>query len=80
MRSLFKKYHKCKEVDLCMDNDVLDISKDGAKMGKQLRPAPSPSLRDRYLAFSEFLFRLADGNGEDKAYVISSFEVTNIPG
>lgn len=80
MRSLFKKYQKCKAKDLHLDADIIDMSRTVDGFHDGLQSAPESCIGDRDRAFREFLSHPFDKGGEEKAASIRAFEVTSLPG
>ena len=80
MRSLFKKYRKCKIQDLHLDADIVDMSRGVKGSNELLRAASVSCIGDRDRAFREFLSGSFDECGDEKGAPVPAFEVINIPG
>jgi hypothetical protein len=80
LRSLFKKYQKCKAEDLHSDFDVIDTSRAQDEFSDRLRSVPTRRIVDRDRAFEEFLSSPLYKCGDDKAVYIPTFELRSIPG
>lgn len=82
MRSLFKKYQKCKAEALDLDASIIDMQRAADVRGDQVIAAPEPCIAARDFAFQEFLSVPFDGHSQKRAEITptSAFEVPGIPG
>jgi hypothetical protein len=80
MRSLFKKYQKSKDSDLCNDLNVIDATSVDGRLANELKPAKLPCLSDPDCVFRDFLSNSSDRHGSSASGNISAFEVTIVPG
>jgi hypothetical protein len=80
MRSLFKKYQKCKAQDLHLDAEIIDMTRRIDELQYQLQSAPDLCIGNRDDAFREFLSDSLNESSEEKAASVRAFEVTSLPG
>lgn len=80
MRSLFKKYQKCKAKNLHLDPDIINTNRASNEGNDQLSPSLKYRAGDRDRAFQQFLSIPFKECGKERAAAVPVFEVTSIPG